>query len=455
MGLVGSAADTRSDSARSAADIWNEVLGYLRVRVNKEGFETWLGPTRGAALVNGSIEVTVPSAFFADWLGQHYASDIGAALLEVAGRELEVVFRPSDNIGADTLAPRVPQPNGRNRADSYRLQPRHTFASFIIGESNRFACAAARSVAENPGRNYNPLFIYGGVGLGKTHLLQAVGNHALTIKSDLKVLYTPAEALFLELIQSIEKNTRLQFKNKYRALDLLLLDDIHYLIGKERLQEEIFHIFNALHEVGSQIVFTSDRPPREIPTLESRLASRLGSGLVVDIQQPELETRLAILKQKAAAEHVVVPDDVAYFVAHRVRTSVRELEGALIRLLALSSLGGRQLSVDTAAEALSDILPHSEPPDHNRIIAACAESFGVTVAEIRGTRRTKQLALARQVAMYIMRSTMNLSLKEIGFLFGGKDHTTVLHAVNKIQDLRTNDAGFAAKVERIAKGITR
>jgi chromosomal replication initiator protein len=454
MGVVGSTTDTKVEVARTASEVWNEVLGYLRVRVNNEGFETWLVPTRGTALVNGSIEVSVPNAFFADWLSQHYASDIRAAMAEVAGRELEVVYRPGEG-QVDTRAAQRSETRGRSRSDSYRLQPRHTFASFIVGESNRFACAAARSVAENPGCNYNPLFIYGGVGLGKTHLLQAVGNHALTIKPDLKVLYTPAEALFLELIQSIEKNTRLQFKNKYRALDLLLLDDVHYLIGKERLQEEIFHIFNALHEVGSQIVFTSDRPPREIPTLENRLVSRLGSGLVVDIQQPELETRIAILKQKASAEHVVVPDDVAYFVAHRVRTSVRELEGALIRLMALASLGGRQLSVDTAAEALSDILPHAEPPDHNRIIAACAESFGVTAAEIRGTRRTKQLALARQVAMYLMRTTMSLSLKEIGFLFGGKDHTTVLHAVNKIQELRVHDVGFAAKLDRIAKGITR
>jgi chromosomal replication initiator protein len=451
MGVAGSATDTAREPGLTATQLWNDVLAHLRLRVNGEGFETWLGPTRGEALVNGSIEVGVPNAFFADWLSQHYAADIRAALIEVAGRELAVRFRVG---GAATPASESVQPQGRPRLDTCRLQARHTFASFIVGESNRFACAAARSVAENPGHNYNPLFVYGGVGLGKTHLLQAVGNHALALRPDLKVLYAPAEALFLELIQSIEKNTRLQFKNKYRALDLLLLDDIHYLIGKERLQEEIFHIFNALHESGSQIVFTSDRTPREIPTLESRLASRLGSGLVVDIQQPELETRIAILKQKAAAEHAALPDDIAYFVARRVRSSVRELEGALIRLLALSSLGGRPLTVDTAAQALADILPQPEPTDHNRIIAACAEAFGVLPADLRGTRRTKQLALARQVAMYLMRTTTNLSLKEIGFLFGGKDHTTVIHAVNKVTQLRIHDPGLEAKLNKLSRGIT-
>ncbi len=443
-------AETAVGAKDGAAEIWKKTLEQLRLRVNREGFETWLAPTRGANLGNGSIEVIVPNAFFADWLSQHYSTDIRSALAHVTGRELSARFRPDDS--PDALV--VPEPE-RPRVDSRRLQARHTFASFIVGESNRFACAAARSVAENPGRNYNPLFIYGGVGLGKTHLLQAVGNHALALKPGLKVLYTPAESLFLELIQSIEKNTRLQFKNRYRALDLLLLDDIHYLIGKERLQEEIFHIFNALHESGSQVVFTSDRPPREIPTLENRLVSRLGSGLVVDIQQPDVETRIAILKQKAAAEHAVLPDDVACFIAHRVRTSVRELEGALIRLMALASLDGRTMTVDTAAHALADILPREEPPDHNRIIASCAAAFGVTAADIRGTRRTKQLALARQSAMYLMRTTLNLSLKEIGFLFGGKDHTTVLHAVNKIAQQRITDPGLADRIDRIARTVVR
>lgn len=452
MGLAESAADTKKEPGTNAAELWADVLNHLRLLVNPEGFDTWLKPTRGAALVNGSIEVTVPNAFFADWLTEHYGADIRAALRAVAGRELEVLFAAGDIPAAQ---PAKTEPADRPRIDNRRLQSRHTFASFIVGESNRFACAAARSVAENPGRNYNPLFVYGGVGLGKTHLLQAIGNHALTLRPALKVLYTPAEALFLELIQSIEHNTRLDFKNKYRALDLLLLDDIHYLVGKERLQEEIFHIFNALHEVGSQIVFTSDRPPREIPTLENRLASRLGSGLVADIQQPELETRIAILKHKAAAEHVAMPDDVACFVAHRVRTSVRELEGALIRLMALASLGGRSLSVDSAADALADLLPQEEAYDHNRIIAACAEGFGVTQSDIRGTRRTKQLALARQTAMYLMRTKMNLSLKEIGFLFGGKDHTTVLHAVNKVNELRVSDVGYSAKLDKLARGISR
>lgn len=439
----------------NAAELWNNALAYLRLRVNKEGFDTWLKPTVGLRLDGETIVVGVPNSFFADWLAQHYAADISSALMEAAGRHLTVVYRADATRAAEESPAPPVAVAGRPRIDSCRLQSRYTFASFVVGESNRFACAAARNVAENPGRNYNPLFIYGGVGLGKTHLLQAVGNHALALRPDLKVLYTPAEALFLELIQSIEKDTRLQFKNRYRALDILLLDDIHYLVGKERLQEEIFHIFNALQEVGSQVVFTSDRPPREIPTLENRLVSRLGSGLVVDVGQPELETRIAILKQKAADDHFALPDDVAYFIASRVQTSVRDLEGALIRLTAMASLSGAPVTVSVAAKALADILPPPAAPDHGRIISLCAEAFGVTPADLRGSRRTKQLALARQCAMYLLRTVLDLSLKEIGQLLGGKDHSTVLHAVNKIQTQRLTDPGLASRLDRISRGITR
>jgi len=353
------------------------------------------------------------------------------------------------------LIRRAPARRPAARQNGYRLQPHLSFENFVVGESNRLAVAAARSVAERPGVNYNPLFIYGGVGLGKTHLAQAIGNLALGTKPSLKVYYTAADDLFLELIQAIEKNTRIEFKNKYRGLDLLLLDDIHYLVGKERLQEEVFYIFNSLHDAGSQIVFTSDRPPQDIPALEGRLASRLGSGLVVDIQAPELETRIAILKQKAAADHAELPDDVAYFIAARVRTSVRALEGSWIRLLALASLDGRAITVALAEEALRNLVKEEEPVDHNRIIKACADHFGVALKDITNGGRTKQLALARQVAMYLLRGTLSLSLKEIGGLFGNKDHTTVMHAIKRVGDLRTSDPVFAAKLEKLSKGISR
>jgi chromosomal replication initiator protein len=457
MGVADSSVQPRigHETQLDAERLWTDILDYVRPRVSREGFDTWLAPTKGCKLSNGALEVEVPNSFFADWLSQHYSAEVRAALSGVSQQELSVSFRPRDAVDTGVLIRRAPVRRPATKQDGHRLQPHLSFANFVVGESNRFAVAAARSVAERPGANYNPLFIYGGVGLGKTHLAQAIGNLALAAKPGLKVYYTAADDLFLELILAIEKNTRLEFKNKYRGLDLLVLDDIHYLVGKERLQEEVFYIFNSLHDAGSQIVFTSDRPPQDIPALEGRLASRLGSGLVVDIQPPELETRIAILKQKAAMDRADLPDDVAYFIAARVRTSVRALEGSWVRLLALASLDGHPITVRLAEEALKDLVREEEPFDHNRIIKTCAEHFGVTVREITNGGRTKQLALARQVAMYVLRSTLSLSLKEIGGLFGNKDHTTVMHAVKRVGDLRIKDPAFASRLEKLAKEISR
>jgi chromosomal replication initiator protein len=438
-----------------AERLWTDILDYVKPRVSREGFETWLAPTRGCVLSNGILAVEVPNSFFADWLSQHYSAELQAALSSISQQELSVSFRPRDAADTGVLIRRAPVRRPVSRQNGYRLQAHLSFENFVVGESNRFAVAAARSVAERPGANYNPLFIYGGVGLGKTHLAQAIGNLALAKKPGVKVYYTAADDLFLELIQAIEKNSRLEFKNRYRGLDLLLLDDIHYLVGKERLQEEVFYIFNSLHDAGSQIVFTSDRPPQDIPALEGRLASRLGSGLVVDIQPPELETRIAILKQKAALDHADLPDDVAYFIAARVRTSVRALEGSWIRLLALASLDDRPITVTLAEQSLKDLLREEEPVDHTRIIKACAEHFGVTVKDITNGGRTKQLALARQVALYVLRATLSLSLKEIGGLFGNKDHTTVMHAIKRVDELKVGDPAFAARLEKLSKGISR
>jgi chromosomal replication initiator protein len=443
------------DVMPDAVKLWTDVLDYVRPRISREGFETWLAPTRGRAVRNGTLEVEVPNSFFADWISQRYSTEVRSALANVSGQELTVSFRPRDAADSGVLIRRAPVRRPGLKPNGYRLQAHLTFDNFVVGESNRFAAAAARSVAERPGAGYNPLFIYGGVGLGKTHLVQAIGNMALSLRPGLKAYYTAADDLFIELIQAIEKNTRLEFKNKYRGLDLLMLDDVHYLVGKERLQEEVFYIFNSLHDAGSQIVFTSDRPPQDIPTLESRLASRLGSGLVVDIQPPELETRIAILKQKAVLDHADLPDDVAYYIAARVRTSIRALEGSWIRLLALASLDSRPITTQLAQEALKDLVKEDEPIDHNRIIKAVADHYGVTLNDITTGGRTKQLALARQIAMYILRTTLSLSLKEIGSLFDNKDHTTVMHAIKRVSDLRINDPDFAARLEKLSKGINR
>jgi len=457
MGVADSEVRSRvgHDVVPDASKLWTDILDYVRPRISREGFETWLAPTKGCALKNGVLEVEVPNSFFADWISQRYAAEVRSALVGVSGQEISVSFRPRDVADAGTLIRRAPSRRRDTKPNGYRLQVHFTFDNFVVGESNRFAAAAARSVAERPGASYNPLLIYGGVGLGKTHLVQAIGNMALAVKPGLKVYYTAADDLFIELIQAIEKNTRIEFKNKYRGLDLLMLDDVHYLVGKERLQEEVFYIFNSLHDAGSQVVFTSDRPPQDIPTLESRLVSRLGSGLVVDIQPPELETRIAILKQKATLDRADLPDDVAYFVAARVRASVRALEASWIRLLALASLDSRPITTQLAQEALKDLIREDEPVDHNRIIKACADHFGVSLNDITNGGRTKQLALARQVAMYMLRTTLSLSLKEIGSLFDDKDHTTVMHAIRKVSDLRTKDPDFAARLDKLSAGINR
>jgi chromosomal replication initiator protein len=455
MAVADSSVRKHSQDFEAAQRLWSEVLDQLSLQVNRQGFDTWLAPTKVRALRAGTLEVEVPNSFFAEWIGQHYLNDIRAALRNAGGRDLAVSLQPRDLADAAALLRQTAPSRSAGSTDGGRLQARYTFDNFIVGESTRLACAAARSVAESPGRTYNPLFIYGGVGLGKTHLIQAIGNQALRVNRSIRVHYTAAEALFLELIQAIEKNTRLEFKRRYRGLNLLLLDDIHYLIGKERLQEEIFHIFNHLHDAGSQIVFTSDRPPKDLPTLESRLISRLGSGLVVDIQPPELETRIAILKQKAAHDDRDLPDEVAYYIAARVRSSVRELEGCLIRLVALASLSDRPVTVGLAEEALRDLVAIDAPVDRETIIDNTADEFGIPTADIKGSRRTKQLALARQVAMYLLRKKLDLSLKEIGFCFGGRDHTTVMHAIEKVERLKTEDAAFSTRLKKLDAGISR
>ncbi len=438
----------------SGDELWAATLEFLKARIQRQAFETWLAPTRILALNNGTVRVAVPNHFFADWLQHHYLGEILFALKTVAGRTLEVEFVPAP---AENSAPAMN--TGQRQAFSFRpsagttgqfrLRSHYTFDTFIVGESNRLAWAAARNVAHNLGQVFNPLFIYGGVGLGKTHLLQAIGNAALALRPGLRLCYTPAEALFLELIQAIEKNTRLEFKEKYRGLDLLLLDDIHYLVGKEGLQEEIFYTFNALQDAGSQVVFTSDRPPKDIPTLQERLVSRLGSGLVVDIQPPDLEMRIAILLQKAKMDGFELAEDIACYIANRVRSNVRTLEACLVRLMAMHSLTGRPINTALAEEALSDLVHPEEPMDAEKVIRVVSEHFQVPVPELKGPSRTKRIAIARQVAMYLLRSRLNLSLKDIGYQLGGKDHTTVLHAIEKIERLLVEDPGLKGQIDRL------
>ncbi|MBN2378194.1 chromosomal replication initiator protein DnaA [candidate division WOR-3 bacterium] len=434
--------------------IWDQVLEQLKTRVTEEGFNTWFKPTRLIEQRNGVLLVEVPNPFFVEWIEEYYGKTLAAALAEVNSAELRVAFQPR-KIEPDTARPRFIRKRTLYTQNGSRLQDRYTFKDFVVGENNRFAHAAALAVAEAPSEVYNPLFLYGGVGLGKTHLLQAIGNFLVRTQPKLAVTYIPAETLFIELIDAVEKGTRMEFKNRYRSKDILLIDDIHFLRGKESLQEEIFHLFNHLYEGGKQVVLTSDRPPREIPTLEERLASRFSGGLVVDIQPPDLETRIAILLRKAESEGQNLPKDVAFYIASKIRSNIRELEGALIKLLALSSLTGRGLTTALADEVLHDLLRNRPRTTPNRVVKHVAKTFNVTVEEINSRRRTAPLALARQSAMYLIRKLLGFSLKEIGRCFGGKDHTTVLHAIDKIKKMMGEDMEFKEKMMGIEQRINR
>lgn len=435
----------------SAHKLWEDTLSLIRGSVNGQSFETWFKPTKGRALDNHTLSVEVPSPFFADWLEEHYLTLIEEALGRVADGMVRVSFAVAKPDGT------VPESPARRRApakthsvDESQLHGLYTFETFVVGKGNEFAYAAALAVAEAPATTYNPLFVYGGVGLGKTHLLQAIGNFAKQNSPSARVYYTSAENFMNEMIQSIQNRTTLEFKRKYRSNDLLLIDDVHFLADKVSLQEEIFYTFNALYEAGKQIVLTSDRPPKDIPSLEERLVSRFHWGLVADIQPPDLETRAAILRKKAERDGIAIPNEVTLYIATKVKSNIRELEGCLIRLLAFSSLTAREITVELAQEVLKDIIADScSPLTVERIQRVVAEHYGVGEEALRGRRRTASIALPRQVAMYLSRTLTPHSLNEIGSRFGGKDHTTVLHACDKIRRCRNEDAAFDATVERI------
>lgn len=423
----------------SAVDLWTHCLETIRAETENQSYQTWFEPTRAVGVTDDSVEIEVPNRFFADWLEEHYLVLIERAILEHAGAQLRVVFqiahsRPDQYEPVSTRRVAAP-PLTVAAADECQLNPRYTFSSFIVGASNRFAQAASMAVAEAPAEAYNPLFIYGGVGLGKTHLMQAVGNYTREHRPELSVYYVSSETFMNELITSIQRGSTLEFRDKYRSKDVLLIDDIQFLAGKESTQEEFFHTFNALYLAHKQIVLTSDRPPKQIAMLEERLVSRFESGLVTDIQPPDLETRIAILHEKAELDGISIPNDVVHLVANSVTSNIRELEGSLVRLLAFSSLTGSEITVELAREVLSEFLGKPRGPiSVARIQQAVAENYGVPVEKMKARGRASQIAHARQVAMYLAREYTHLSLAQIGEQFGGRDHTTVLHAHRKISE---------------------
>jgi chromosomal replication initiator protein len=446
----------------SPQDLWQQVVRVLDERLDRHNLETWIIPVKPVEAETGLLRLGVPSKFFASWLEEHHLDTIQSTLRELTGRDFNVEFEiisashPPAEVAVDEgetpeTAASTPV---RRSADGTYLNPKYTFKSFVVGGGNTFAHAAAFAVAEKPARAYNPLFIYGGVGLGKTHIMQAIGNYVLDTKLDLRVCYTSAERFMNEMIYSIQHGSTLSFRNKYRGMDVLLIDDVQFLAGKESTQEEFFHTFNSLYDAHKQIVLTSDRAPKEIPNLEERLVSRFEWGLVTDIQPPDFETRVAILRQKAEEENLSISDEVLHTIADRIKTNIRELEGSLVRLVAYSSFTGQEVTPELVPEVLKDIFDtRIRTVSIDSIKRAVSDRFNVSPESLVGRKRTSNIAFARQVAMYLSRMLTDLSLSDIGANFGKRDHTTVIHACDKIAEKAKTDPTFKGLLDRLEEEI--
>ncbi|MBI4594185.1 MAG: chromosomal replication initiator protein DnaA [Candidatus Rokubacteria bacterium] len=438
------------------ASLWLRLLEAASRRLPPAVLDSWLTPCRLLAMEGDHLRIGAPNSFSRDWLAQHHLGALQAAAQECLGGQPRVSIVVDETSGppvAVAAAP-GPRPPGPATGRTEGLNPRYTFDSFVVGSSNQFAQAACQAVAELPSRAYNPLFIYGGVGLGKTHLLHAVGHQAVRLFPGMTVVYLSSERFTNELINAIRYDRTAEFRARYRTIDLLLIDDIQFISGKERTQEEFFHTFNDLYESRKQIIVSSDCSPKDIPEIEERLRSRFEWGLIADIQPPDFETRVAILKKKAAVERVLLPDDVAYLIAGRIKSNIRELEGSLTRMIAFCALTGREMNVDLAQEVLADLWGEEEKIiTIEQVQRKVCDVFGVKLSDLKAKNRTKAVAFPRQVAMYIARQLTHASLAEIGRAFGGKDHTTVLHAVDKIQTLLQDDAKLRKTIEGLIQGI--
>jgi chromosomal replication initiator protein len=431
----------------NSSNIWEEILARVQGKVNRHSFYTWFKPTGFMGDDGRTLTVRVPNSLFKDWITKHYSGVIAEALTEVGRTDTGVTFVASPLGEGELPAPPPPEsapftipPPTTSVAG---LNPRYTFDTFIVGTSNQFAHAACRAVAEAPSRSYNPLFIYGGVGLGKTHLMHAVGHYVLQHDPNLTLTYISSERFMNEMINAVRYDRLIDFRERYRTVDVLLVDDVQFLAGKEGTQNEFFHTFNALYDSQKQIVLSSDCPPHEIEQLEERLRSRFEWGLIADIQSPDLETKVAILKKKAEAEAVPLPDGVAIYIAGRIKSNIRELEGSLIRLIAYSSLTGRQLSVDLAQEVLRNVIEHEEKAvTIDSIQKFVSDYYQLKLADLKSRNNSKSVAMPRQVAMYLCKSLTHASLPEIGRSFGGKHHSTVIHSIKKVEALRKSDLSF-------------
>jgi chromosomal replication initiator protein len=435
---------------------WGQVLQIVKENTNSNSFVTWFKPIKPLKIENSAITIQVPSQFFYEWLEQHYSTVLNEAIQQILGADYKLLYSILMDSSMDPVQlpslkkTKAPQDNVRDN-----LSDRYTFDSFVEGESNKFAKAAATAVGKSPGKTtFNPLVVYGGVGLGKTHLIQAIGNLAKYETNSHRVLYVDSERFTMDFINSIQKNKTTEFSDIYRNVDLLLVDDIQFFANKERTQEEFFHTFNTLHQKGKQIVLSSDRPPKELQGMEERLISRFQWGLVVDIQPPDLETRQAILQRKAEENGIELPGDIFHFIATHITSNIRELEGALIRLLAYASLNGEDITIELSKRVLRDVcIKKSKAISIEIIQKATAEYFGFPEDQLRAKTRKKEIAQARQICMYLCKKLTDSSLKTIGLHFGGRDHSTVIHAINTVEELINKDIAIGEAVERIKNKI--
>jgi chromosomal replication initiator protein len=450
----------------SAEKIWNSAQEQLRSKLSKDTYNMWFAPLRVCAMDSSYVTLETPNEFCELWLKDNYLSLLQDAVAVAASRQLQVKFKIGTGIAPTALVPAATPAKAKAAESSHErspssgdlpFNPKNTFESFVVGNNNNFAYAAALAVAQVPGKSYNPLFLYGGVGLGKTHLLHAIGQYVVSNKKGARVAYLSSEKFTNEYIDGIQNNQLVKFRKKYRQTDVLLIDDIQFLAGKERIQEEFFHTFNTLHEARKQIVLTCDRPASEIQGLEHRLVSRFEWGLVTDLQPPDVEMRLAILQKKAQIMGVTLPDEVMNFLANRIRTNVRRLEGALIRVASYASLTGKKLSIEVVEGLLREIL-HEEGRltiSIEVIQKKVAEHYDIRLADMTSKRRPENIAFPRQVAMYLSRQMTESSLNTIGEAFGGRDHGTVLHACRLVKDRMEVDANVRQVVNYLEKQLNR
>lgn len=438
---------------QGAVELWSKASELIRTEITSVSYDNWFKDLEPVDFDGQTLILLTANAFNRNILTENYLRQIQTALSRVSASPVECVLRiPSEmDASKESAAQPVPQKN----SSLGMLNPKYTFSTYVIGKSNNFAHAAAYAVSQRPGDAYNPLFLYSGVGLGKTHLMHAIGHSILEKNPDARILYITSETFTNDLIKAISTNTNFEFRNRYRNVDVLMVDDIQFIAGKEQTQEEFFHTFNALYEARKQIVISSDKPPKDIPTLEERLRSRFEWGLIADISKPDLETRIAILRKKAELEHLDVPDEVNTYIATKVESNIRELEGCLTRVLAYADLTHTPINEALAAEALRDMLPVKDPRriTTDLIMAIVSEYYHVSIEDLKSKRRNREITVPRQIAMYLVRELNGTSLPTIGMEFGGRDHTTVIHACDKIAEDIKHDAALKETVNALKKRI--